>query len=94
MSRLARIVLWTGGVAVLATAVGLVFIAATMDNLIRAFDADTGDELWAGDLPHGGQATLMTYAVNGRQYIVVAAGGHPNLGNEIGETLVAFALPE
>lgn len=78
----------------LATAGGLVFIAATMDNLIRAFDADTGEELWAGDLPHGGQATPMTYAVGGRQYIVIAAGGHPNLGNEIGETLVAFALPE
>jgi quinoprotein glucose dehydrogenase len=78
----------------LATAGGLVFIAATMDNLIRAFDADTGEELWAGDLPNGGQATPMTYAINGKQYIVIAAGGHPNLGNEIGETLMAFALPE
>lgn len=77
-----------------ATAGGLVFIAATMDNLLRAFDADTGEELWAGELPHGGQATPMTYAVGGRQYVVVAAGGHPNLGNEIGDTLIAFALPD
>jgi quinoprotein glucose dehydrogenase len=78
----------------LVTAGGLVFIGATMDNLLRAFDARTGAELWAGDLPNGGQATPMTYAVGGRQYVVIAAGGHPSLGIEIGEALVAFALPE
>lgn len=75
------------------TSGGLVFIAATMDNLLRAFDAETGRELWAGDLPYGGQATPMTYAVGGKQYVVVAAGGHPSLGNEIGDALIAFALP-
>lgn len=78
----------------LVTAGGVVFIGATMDNLLRAFDAGTGEELWAGDLPSGGQATPMTYAVGGRQYVVIAAGGHPNLGIPIGDTLVAFALPQ
>ena len=68
------------------------FIAATMDDLLRAFDAKTGRELWAGELPHGGQATPMTYAIGGRQYVVVAAGGHPSLGNEIGESLVALGV--
>lgn len=72
---------------------GVVFIAATMDNLLRAFDQKTGEELWAGDLPFGGQATPMTYATAGRQYVVIAAGGHPALGNEIGDAVVAFALP-
>lgn len=77
----------------IVTTGGLVFIAATMDNLLRAFDADTGDELWAGELPYAGHATPMTYAIGGRQYVVVAAGGHPVLGNEIGDAVVAFALP-
>ncbi|HEU0220858.1 MAG TPA: PQQ-binding-like beta-propeller repeat protein, partial [Paracoccaceae bacterium] len=78
----------------IVTAGGVVFIAATMDNLLRAFDAETGEPLWAGELPNSGQATPMTYAVGGRQYVVVAAGGHPTLGMPVGETLVAFALPE
>lgn len=78
----------------IVTAGGLVFVGATMDNLLRAFDANTGEELWAGDLPYGGQATPMTYAVGGRQFVVIAAGGHPTLGIPIGDTLVAFALPE
>ena len=73
---------------------GVLFIASTMDNLLRAFDPDTGKELWAGELPYGGHATPMTYAVGGRQYVVVAAGGHPTLGSEIGDSVVAFALPE
>jgi quinoprotein glucose dehydrogenase len=72
---------------------GLLFIGATMDNLLRAFDADTGKELWAGELPHGGHGTPMTYAVGGRQYVVIVAGGHPVLGTEVGESVVAFALP-
>ncbi len=78
----------------LVTAGGIVFIGATMDDLLRAFDADTGEELWAGDLPYGGQATPMSYAIGGRQYVVIAAGGHPNLGIPVGDALVAFALPE
>lgn len=73
---------------------GLLFIAATLDNLLRAFDMRTGVELWAGHLPSGGQATPMTYAVGGKQYVVIAAGGHPTMGNKIGESLVAFSLPD
>ena len=77
----------------LVTDGGLVFIGSTMDNLLRAFDADTGQVLWAGELPYGGHATPMTYAVGGRQYVVIAAGGHPVLGSEVGDSVVAFALP-
>jgi quinoprotein glucose dehydrogenase len=73
---------------------GLVFIAAAMDDLLRAFDLKSGRELWAGELPGGGQATPMTYAVGGRQYVVVAAGGHPVLGTTLSDALIAFALPE
>ena len=60
----------------IVTAGGLVFIGAAMDNYLRAFDAQTGEELWRGRLPAGGQATPMTYVWNGRQYVVIAAGGH------------------
>ena len=77
----------------LVTAGSLVFIGSTMDNLLRAFDADTGRLLWAGELPYGGHATPMTYAIGGRQYVVIAAGGHPVLGSEVGDAVVAFALP-
>ncbi len=77
----------------LVTDGGLVFIGSTMDNLLRAFDADSGETLWAGELPYGGHATPMTYAVGGRQYVVIAAGGHPVLGSQVGDAVVAFALP-
>jgi quinoprotein glucose dehydrogenase len=73
---------------------GVLFIAATMDNLLRAFDPETGKALWAGDLPNSGFATPMTYAVGGKQYVVVVAGGHPVMGSEVGESVVAFALPD
>ena len=75
------------------TAGGLVFIGAAMDNYLRAFDLETGKELWKGALPAGGQATPMTYLVNGRQYILIAAGGHGNLGTTFGDYVVAFGLP-
>ncbi len=75
------------------TSGGLVFIGAATDNMLRAFDLATGAELWAGELPAGGQATPMTYAIGGRQYVVIAAGGHSALGTRIGHTVVAFALP-
>ena len=64
--------------------------AGTTTRIVFDF---SGKELWAGDLPFGGQATPMTYAIGGRQYVVVAAGGHATLGNKIGDALVAFALP-
>jgi quinoprotein glucose dehydrogenase len=75
---------------------GLVFIAAAMDNYLRAFDVETGQELWRGRLPAGGQATPMSYRLgeNDRQFVVIAAGGHGRLGTDIGDSVVAFALPE
>ncbi len=76
------------------TAGGLVFVAAATDDFLRAFDADTGAELWRGRLPAGGQATPMTYTRGGKQYIVIVAGGHGGLGTTRGDYVVAFALPE
>jgi quinoprotein glucose dehydrogenase len=79
----------------MVTAGGLVFIAAAMDNCLRAFDLDTGVELWKGKLPAGGQATPMTYRLrpDGKQFVVIAAGGHGKIGTKLGDALVAFALP-
>ncbi len=73
------------------TAGRLVFIAATLDRMFRAFDIDTGKELWSAPLPAGGRATPMTYESGGRQFVVIAAGG----GNEFGagDAILAFALP-
>ena len=75
------------------TAGGLVFIAATADETIRAFDKDTGAILWQAALPFGGNATPSTYMVNGRQFVVISAGGGKS-GRPYGGILVAFALPE
>jgi quinoprotein glucose dehydrogenase len=80
----------------IATAGGLVFIAGTFDPFIRAFDVETGEELWKARLPNSGHATPMTYRLgsNGKQYVVVAAGGHPKITEEpLGDALVAFTLP-
>jgi quinoprotein glucose dehydrogenase len=77
----------------IVTAGGLVFIGAAMDDYLRAFDVATGEELWKGRLPAGGQATPISYEWNGRQYVVIAAGGHARLGSRLGDHLVAFALP-
>ncbi len=78
----------------LITKSGLIFIGAAMDDFIRAFDVKTGDELWRGRLPAGGQATPMTYVADGRQYVVIAAGGHGRAGSRLGDAVVAFALPD
>jgi quinoprotein glucose dehydrogenase len=78
----------------IVTAGGLVFIAATMDQHLRAFDIETGKELWKVALPAGGQATPMTYrGKDGKQYVVIAAGGHGRLGTTPGDYVIAFALP-
>jgi quinoprotein glucose dehydrogenase len=77
----------------IATAGGVIFIGAATDNFLRAIDIETGRELWKGRLPAGGQATPMTYEVNGRQFVVIAAGGHGGLGTTRGDYVVAFALP-
>jgi quinoprotein glucose dehydrogenase len=71
----------------------LVFIGAAMDPVLRAFDIESGRELWQGELPACANATPMTYQINGRQFVVVAAGGHGKLGSKLGDAVVAFALP-
>jgi quinoprotein glucose dehydrogenase len=77
----------------IATAGGLVFLAATIDQFIRAFDIDTGRELWRAELPGGGKATPMTYrGSDGRQYVVIAAGGDGETWKP-SDAIVAFALP-
>lgn len=75
------------------TAGGLVFIAAAADDKIRAFDQETGEVLWEGDLPTSGFATPSTYSVNGRQYVVIASGGG-KVSRPTSSAFVAFALPE
>jgi quinoprotein glucose dehydrogenase len=77
----------------IVTASGLVFIAAATDDKLRAFDVHSGRELWQAALPAGGQATPMTYVAGGRQFVVIAAGGHARLGTKFGDAVVAFALP-
>jgi quinoprotein glucose dehydrogenase len=74
------------------TAGGLIFIGATADETIRAFDKDTGRILWQAKLPFGGNATPSTYMVNGRQYVVISAGGGKS-GRPSGGSIVAFRLP-
>jgi quinoprotein glucose dehydrogenase len=76
----------------IVTASGLVFIAASLDDRLRAFDINTGKMLWEVTLPAGGQATPMTYSINGRQYIVIAAGGYKDASTR-GDYLIAYALP-
>ena len=75
------------------TAGGLVFIAAATDNLIRAIDLRTGKTVWKDVLPGGGQATPMTYQANGKQYLVIMAGGHHFMETPVSDALVAYALP-
>jgi quinoprotein glucose dehydrogenase len=74
------------------TAGGLVFIAASLDDRLRAFDSDTGRLLWEVKLPAGGQATPMTYSIGGRQYLVIAAGGYKGDSTR-GDYVIAYALP-
>src|SRR5256886_15996239 len=76
----------------IVTAGGLVFIAATMDAKFRAFDKTTGQLLWETSLPAAGYATPSTFAVRGRQYVVIAAGGG-KLGTKSGDAYVAYSLP-
>ncbi|WP_414899585.1 membrane-bound PQQ-dependent dehydrogenase, glucose/quinate/shikimate family [Sphingomonas flavalba] len=80
-----------GGAVV--TASGLIFIAAATDNLIRAIDLRTGRTVWSDVLPAGGQATPTVYEANGRQYVVIYAGGHHFMETPIGDEVVAYALP-
>ena len=76
----------------ITTAGGLTLLASSMDGFFRAFDTSTGEMLWQSMLPAGGQATPMTYELNGKQYVVIAAGGHGKLGTKLGDYVIAYAL--
>jgi len=77
-----------------ATAGGLVFVGATADEKFRAFDTETGEMLWEYQLPFGGYATPSVYEIDGRQYIVICAGGGKKVGTPSGDAVIAFTLPE
>ncbi|WP_089137753.1 membrane-bound PQQ-dependent dehydrogenase, glucose/quinate/shikimate family [Vibrio rumoiensis] len=73
---------------------GVAFLGATVDNYLRAYDVTSGQELWKGRLPAGGQATPMTYLNSkGEQMVVIVAGGHGSIGTKIGDYVLAYKLP-
>jgi quinoprotein glucose dehydrogenase len=78
----------------IVTAGGLIFIAAATDNLLRAIDVETGDVVWSDALPAGGQATPITYEANGKQYVLIMAGGHHFMETPAGDYVIAYALAE
>ena len=78
----------------IVTAGGIVFIGATADSRIRAFNINTGEELWQDELPTGAFSHPMTYVIDGEQYLVVASGGHPFVFRFPGDSLTAFKLPK
>lgn len=79
----------------LSTASGVVFMSGTLDQYLRGYDITTGEELFKARLPAGGQATPMTYTgADGRQYVVVTAGGHGTFGTKMGDYVIGYALPE
>ena len=84
---------WNSGGPII-TGGGLIFIAATVDHAFRAFDIDNGAVLWETILPRAGISTPMTYTVNGKQYVVIASGGHGKAGLAVGDYLIAFTLPD
>ena len=76
------------------TAGGLIFIAAATDDLIKAIDIQTGEMLWSDVLPAGGQATPIVYEQDGKEYVVIMAGGHHFMMTPPGDSLIAYALPD
>jgi quinoprotein glucose dehydrogenase len=78
----------------ISTAGNVMFVAGTQDNYLRAFNVTNGKQLWQARLPAGGQATPMTYEANGKQYVVIMAGGHGSFGTKMGDYLIAYALPD
>ena len=78
----------------IATAGGLIFAAGAMDPHLHVFDADTGKEILTLDLPASAQSTPMTYEWQGRQYVVICAGGHGKMKSKMGDSVVAFRLPD
>jgi len=79
----------------LTTAGGVAFLSGTLDDYLRAYDVNNGNEIWKARLPAGGQATPMSYSVaDGRQFVLVVAGGHGSLGTRAGDYVRAYALPQ
>lgn len=76
------------------TAGGLIFIAAATDNLFRAIDIETGETLWSDVLPAGGQANPIVYEQDGKQYVLITAGGHHFMETPVGDYVIAYALPD
>ena len=81
-----------GGSAV--TAGGLIFISAATDDLIKAIDIKTGEIVWSDVLPAGGQAAPIVYEQDGKEYVVIMAGGHHFMMTPPGDSLIAYALPD
>jgi quinoprotein glucose dehydrogenase len=76
------------------TAGGVAFLSGSMDDFVRAYDVTSGRQLWESRLPAGGQATPMTYTgADGRQYLLVIAGGHGSTHTKPGDYVIAYALP-
>jgi quinoprotein glucose dehydrogenase len=76
----------------ITTAGGLIFIGGSMDKKFRALDVETGEELWSDELPYAGMAVPMSYAAEGKQYVVIAAGGNRRTFTEEGDAIVAYVL--
>ncbi len=78
----------------LTTAGGLAFVGAGLDQFLRGFSTETGELLWEVRIPAGAQANPLSYEINGRQYIVAAIGGHDRMETKLGDSVIAWALPE
>ncbi|WP_407469575.1 glucose/quinate/shikimate family membrane-bound PQQ-dependent dehydrogenase [Xanthomonas campestris pv. raphani] len=78
----------------LATAGGVTFIGASLDNFIRGFDTRTGNQVWETRVPAGPQAAPLSYTIDGKQYIVAAVGGHDRMETKSGDSVIAWALPD
>ena len=79
----------------IVTAGGVAFLSGTLDCFVRGYDVTSGEQLWESRLPAGGQSTPMTYQdADGRQYVLVVAGGHGSTGTKAGDSVIAYALPK
>lgn len=79
----------------IVTAGGVAFLSGTLDYYARGYDLRTGEEIWRARLPAGGQATPSTYmGADGRQYLIVVAGGHGSTGTKAGDSIIAYALTQ
>ncbi|QEI06910.1 membrane-bound PQQ-dependent dehydrogenase, glucose/quinate/shikimate family [Pigmentiphaga aceris] len=78
----------------LATAGGMTFVGAALDQFLRGYNSETGELLWEVRLPAGAQANPMSYEIDGRQYIVAAVGGHQRMDTKLGDSVIAWALPK